>query len=316
MTRVSICIPVYECVDTVARSVESALAQSFTDFECLVVDDGSTDGTADVVSAFDDDRIRLVRNGTNLGMVGNHNECIRLARGDLIQFVGGDDWLLPHCLERMVPAFDSPDVGLAFARRRIDTTDASWKARYGALDTRLQPLSAVNASRDMVRKYLASGGGGNPIGEPTNVMLRREMVVAAGGFPPEVPQLSDIDTWMRVLIRSDAAFVDDELSVRWHHSGSATDQYAGTTTLDTMWVLASIVRADRLGPVLRLRALSSWAKAFARLGKTTTEARGGRRVPRLRGVALNLRYLTTGRRLLQPKPYFAGAHPEPDFIAH
>ena len=113
----------------------------------------------------------------------------------------------------------------------------------------------MNSGRDLVRKYLTAGGNGNPIGEPTTVMLRRETLFAAGGLPPEVPQLSDIDTWLRVLCRSEAAFVEEELSVRWHHAGSATDQFVGTTTLDKLWVLSSLIRSDALGSALRLWAL-------------------------------------------------------------
>ena len=100
------------------------------------------------------------------------------------------------------------------------------------------------------------------IGEPTSVMVRRETLIAAGGFP-EVPQLQDVDAWMRVLSRCDAAFVDEELSVRWHHAGSATDEFAGSTNLDKMWVLSDLIRSDELDAALRLRALALWLKALA-----------------------------------------------------
>ena len=178
----------YNGAATVERSIESVLAQSYRDFECVVVDNNSTDATVEKVAAFTDQRVRLVRNKTNIGLVGNHNKCVQVARGQLIQFVHSDDWLLPQCLEKLVPAFDAPNVGIAFARRRVETTDASWKARYGRLDGPLQPLSAVNDGRELVRRYLAAGGDGNPIGEPTSVMVRRETLIAAGGFRPEVPR--------------------------------------------------------------------------------------------------------------------------------
>jgi glycosyltransferase involved in cell wall biosynthesis len=296
VTKVSVCIPVYNSVDTVGRCIESVLAQSYPDFECIVVDDNSTDGTAEVAAEFTDQRVRLVRNEANLGMVGNHNKCIRIARGELIQFVGGDDWLLPQCLERSVPAFESPKVGMAFAPRRVETADMSWKTHYGILDGPLQPLAPVNEGHDLVRKYLAAGGNGNPIGEPTTVMLRRETLIAAGGFPPEVPQLSDIDTWLRILCRSEAAFVEDELSVRWHHAGSATDQFAGTTTLDKMWVLSSLMRSDALGSALRLRALGMWVRTLAGFPKSMLATPRGQRAKRGKNFAANLRYVATGRR--------------------
>lgn len=294
---VSVCIPVYNSVDTIARSIESVLAQTYPNFECLVVDDHSNDGTAEAVVAFGDPRVRLVRNDTNLGMVGNHNKCARIAHGELIQFVGGDDWLLPHCLEALVPAFESPSVGMAFARRRVETTNTWWKEHFTILDGPLQPLAPVNEGRDLVRKYLDAGGNGNPIGEPTTVMLRRATLIAAGGLPPEVPQLSDIDTWLRVLCRCEAAFVEKELSVRWHHAGSATDQFAGTTTLDKLWVLSSLVRSDSLSSALRLRAFALWLRTLAALPKLLVHTPRDRRPRSLRSFGANLRYVGTGRRI-------------------
>ncbi|MCI4675903.1 glycosyltransferase [Candidatus Mycolicibacterium alkanivorans] len=295
--KVSVCIPVYNSVDTIERCIESVLAQTYPNFECLVIDDHSVDGTAEAVAAFTDPRVRLVRNDTNLGMIGNHNKCLRIARGDLIQFVGGDDWLLPQCLESLVPAFESPNVGMAFARRRVETTNTWWKEHYGILDGPLQPLSPVNQGRDLVRKYLTAGGNGNPIGEPTTVMLRRETLFAAGGLPPEVPQLSDIDTWLRVLCRSEAAFVEKELSVRWHHAGSATDQFAGTTTLDKLWVLSSLIRSDTLGSALRLWAFAIWLRTLAALPKMMLQTPRELRSKRFGSFKANLRYVGKGRRI-------------------
>ncbi|OFJ52626.1 hypothetical protein BEL07_16755 [Mycolicibacterium grossiae] len=295
---VTVCIPVFNSVDTIGRSIESVLAQTHADFDCLVLDDHSTDGTAEVAASYaDDPRVTVIRNERNLGMVGNHNRALDLARGDLVQFVGGDDWLLPTCLERLLPVFASPSVGLAFARRRVVTTNAGWSDRYAVLDGPLQPLEPTNRGHDLVRRYLDAGGNGNPIGEPTAVMLRRETVLRAGGFPAEVPQLSDIDTWMRVLCRSQAAFVEEELSVRWHHEGSATDQFSGTTNLDKLWLLSSLVRADDLDPALRRRALRMWFRTAAAIPKLVAATPPGRRRTRIRSFGANLRHLTTGRRV-------------------
>ena len=141
---VSVCIPVYNSEDTIARSISSVLEQSYQDFECVVVDNDSSDSTVKRVRAFKDDRIRIVRNPTNIGMVGNHNECLRQARGELLQFVHGDDWLLPNCLARMVRTFDNPAVGFAFAPRHVETVNEEWKTRYGQLHSVLEPLAPVN----------------------------------------------------------------------------------------------------------------------------------------------------------------------------
>jgi glycosyltransferase involved in cell wall biosynthesis len=144
LPKVSVCVPVYNGADTIERSIDSVLAQTYTDFECVVVDNDSSDATVERILSNRDRRIRLVRNETNLGGVLNHNKCLSVARGELIQFLAADDWLLPHCLETLVPSFDAGNVGLAFALRRVVSADESWKARYGRLEGPLRPLRPLN----------------------------------------------------------------------------------------------------------------------------------------------------------------------------
>jgi glycosyltransferase involved in cell wall biosynthesis len=297
---VSVCIPVYNGADSIGRSIESVLSQTYSDFECVVVDNNSTDTTVACVRQYSDPRIRLVRNETNVGLVHNHNKCVAVARGTLIQFVHADDWLLPDCLSQLVPAFDNDNVGLAFAPRRVVSPDVSWKARFGRLEAPLQPLAAVNNGAELVRRYLAAGADGNPIGEPTSVMLRREILIAAGGFRPQVPQLQDIDAWLRLLTRCDAAFIDEELSVRWHHAGTATDAFGGTAALDHMWVLSDLIQSQDLDMLLRLRALKLWAMALARCPKTVLATPRGRRVARARSFVDHARSLCAGKPLAFP----------------
>ena len=300
LPKVSVCVPVYNSADTIERTIDSVLAQTYTDFECVVVDNDSSDATVERILGYRDRRIRLVRNETNLGMVGNHNKCVRVARGELIQFVHGDDWLLPHCLETLVPAFDADNVGLAFAPRRVETADESWKARYGRLEGPLRPLRPVNKGSDLVRRYLDAGGNGNPIGEPTSVMVRRETLIEVGGLRPQVPQLMDVNAWLRVLCRSDAAFVEEELTVRWHHAGSETDVHTGTHTFDRMWVLTDLVRSDALSPSLRLRALMLCLKAGARGPKALLETPRGLRAARAMSFATHaMSFATQARRRLE-----------------
>ena len=295
---VSICIPVYNGADSIHRSIDSVLAQTYGDFECIVMDNNSTDSTVECVQAYSDPRIRIMSNRRNLGMVGNHNKCAAVARGRLIQFVHADDWLLPDCLAKLVPAFEDGNVGLAFAPRRVITTDESWKARFGRLEGQLRPLRAVNYGPELIRRYLAAGADGNPIGEPTSVMLRRETLIAAGGFRRQVPQLQDIDAWLRILTRSDAAFLDEELTVRWHRAGTATETFGGTATLDQMWVLSDLVHCQDLGMPLRLRALGLWWKAFARWPKTLLATPPGFRLARVTAFAVQTRHLCFGKSLV------------------
>jgi glycosyltransferase involved in cell wall biosynthesis len=295
MPRVTICLPVYNCENTIAASLTSALAQTHEDFDCLVVDNASTDSTFELVTALSDARIRVVRNRENIGPNPNHNRCIELAQGDLIQFLHSDDLLLPNCLSRLAPAFDNPRVGLAFARRRIEPPDTEWAVKYATLHTPLEPLSSVNDGMGIVRRYVNQRSTGNWIGEPTSVMVRRSVLLEVGGFSPELRYCDDIELWLRVLARSDAAWVDEELSVRRHNEETLTANYFQNDSawLDRLWVLSELARNRDLERRLRVRARRQWvvtaAKKVVRATQAPREVRASRYGQLMRHFRCSLR---------------------------
>ncbi|GFG54421.1 hypothetical protein CQY20_00900 [Mycolicibacterium agri] len=263
MPKVTICVPVYNCEDSIDAAIASALEQTYSDFECLVVDNASTDSTVDRVMAFKDPRIRVIRNTENVGPNANHNICIEHARGDLIQFLHSDDRLLPGCLAHLVPMFDDPRVGLAFARRRIESSDSGWVSHFAELHTPLEPLEAINDGMSIIRKYVDEGGRGNWIGEPTSVMVRTSLLREVGGFSTELRYSDDMELWLRILARSDAAWVDAELSVRTQEETTLTILYATTDAawLDRPWILSGLARNRDLDPAIRMKARRLWAVA-------------------------------------------------------
>ena len=91
---VTVLIPAFNAAATIRRAIDSALAQTYHNFEVIVVDDGSRDATAEIVATYDSDRIRLLRLTHNQGVCGAMNEGIAAARGDFIAFLDADDeWL-------------------------------------------------------------------------------------------------------------------------------------------------------------------------------------------------------------------------------
>src|ERR1700746_1547890 len=102
--------PMYNNSAPIERCLRSILSQDGVEFEIVVCDDNSSDDGAAIAAAMLRPGDRLIRNQPNLGLNGNHNKCIELARGSLIQFVHGDDWLLPGALRRLAPCFDDPAV--------------------------------------------------------------------------------------------------------------------------------------------------------------------------------------------------------------
>lgn len=298
LPTLSVCVPVYNGQDFIERSIDSILTQSLGDFELLVVDNASTDDTVAVVETFDDPRLRLVRNDSNIGLVGNHNKCLSLATGELLQFVHSDDWLLPRCFEKLVPTFVNHNVGLSFAPRRVVTEDVAWKERYGHLHAPLEPLSPVNNGPAIVRKYVQAGAEGNWIGEPTSVMVRRELLSAVGGLRPQIPELMEIDAWLRILARSDAAFVDEELTARWHHLGAET--YSANTggmsaLFSHLWMVAGLMQNKDLDRSVRLAATRLWGKAVARTCKDLQHLPKNERHPHSKRLRAHIREVTAGR---------------------
>ena len=113
MATFSVCIPSYNAETVIGATIDSLIRQTFTDWECVVVDDGSTDRTESVVRAFDDPRIRFFKNETNLGYPGNLQRCRDLAKGTFVYFLANDDILSPHALQRTYEAFQiAPDIAV------------------------------------------------------------------------------------------------------------------------------------------------------------------------------------------------------------
>jgi glycosyltransferase involved in cell wall biosynthesis len=104
--RVTVFIPVYDRERFIGDAIRSVLAQTFTDFELLVIDDGSSDASAAVVAAFDDPRVRLVRNDRNLGIPRTRNRALELARGEYLANLDSDDLCHPERLTRQVAFLD------------------------------------------------------------------------------------------------------------------------------------------------------------------------------------------------------------------
>lgn len=111
--RVSVIMPAYNAARYVREAVQSILDQTFTDFEFLIIDDGSTDGTPEVLFSFRDNRMNISVNRRNLGMAANLNALLQTARGEYLVRMDADDISLPRRIETLVMFMDAhPDVGV------------------------------------------------------------------------------------------------------------------------------------------------------------------------------------------------------------
>ena len=118
---ISVCIPVFNGEKYILESINSVLDQKFTDYELVIVDNCSTDNTANIIKNINQDKIRYIKNKKNIGSINNFNKCIKEAKGDFFLLLPHDDLLLPDCLEKCLNKFENPNVGLVYSSiRAID----------------------------------------------------------------------------------------------------------------------------------------------------------------------------------------------------
>lgn len=111
--KISILVPVYNAEKFIADTISAVLAQTFTDFELILLDDASTDKTAEIVSSFDDKRIKYFKNEQNIGISASRNKLIDLAKGEYIAVLDHDDICMPNRLEEQVRFLDThQDIGM------------------------------------------------------------------------------------------------------------------------------------------------------------------------------------------------------------
>ena len=214
MPRVTVLLPVFNAGRYVAAAVESVLAQTLTDFELLVVDDGSTDGSMEIVDRFRDPRVRVIRNARHLGFADALNVGLREARGVLIARQDADDLSAPRRLERQVAAFHAqPALALVGTQGWVIEEDGS---RSGAVSRSEHPTS--------IRWYALVD---NPFIH-TSVMCRRSVVWDdLGGYDPtRGPVSEDYALWSRVIARHPVLNLPDRLVTYRVNSSSMTAQLA------------------------------------------------------------------------------------------
>lgn len=196
--RVSVCIPVYQGEQFLEETIRSVLAQTYRNYELVILDNASTDGTSRIARSFDDPRIRIETNQTTLSLSENWRRAVELCRAPLIKLLCADDLLLLRCLETQVPHMDAdPRLALIATRRNMIDENSRIVVAHRGLKGLTGRRSGVEVARRVVRS------GTNPIGEPGGVMFRRADYLAVGGWNPSRRWAMDLDLWIRLLERGD-----------------------------------------------------------------------------------------------------------------
>ncbi|OAI07118.1 glycosyl transferase family 2 [Methylomonas methanica] len=144
MPKVSILIPVYNRERFISECIQSALDQTFTDFEVLVVDNASNDGTWQICQQFaaKDPRVRIFQNDTNIGPVRNWLACVEKARGEYGKVLFSDDLIFPKFLEHTLPFLENPEVGFVSTAVIIGTWPENGKIKF-LLSTKEQHIPSA-----------------------------------------------------------------------------------------------------------------------------------------------------------------------------
>jgi len=218
---ISILLPTYNYARFLPEAIESVLAQDWTDYELLISDDRSTDGSAAIIAAYAarDPRIRFQLQPVNLGMVANWNWCLRQARGEYVKFLFGDDRLeSPRALRALRDALaHHPSASLAASARSILNAESALVGLWDEFrEAGLHPGPAV------VQRCLRETR--NLIGEPSVTLFRRRD--AARGFDPRYRQLVDLEFWFHLLEQGDFVYLPDPLCSFRRHTAQQSEQHA------------------------------------------------------------------------------------------
>ena len=222
-TMVSIIIPTYNRENVIKRAVNSVLRQSYSAYEVIIVDDGSTDGTEDVVASIEDPRIRYIALKENQGVAHARNVGIREARYEYIAFLDSDDEWLPNKLKRQMKKMQAVPNEFAMVYCRMSGLMRNRTDRF------------VCPQRDYVKEILEGNLFQpllfqNVIGTPT-IVVRKECLEQVGGFKEALRCLEDWELILRIARRWKIGFVD-EILVEVHKS-------AGSVSMNTGWYLVT-----------------------------------------------------------------------------
>jgi glycosyltransferase involved in cell wall biosynthesis len=212
MPLVSVIIPAYNAEASLARAIRSVEAQTFRDFEVVVVDDGSTDGTADTARGFGS--VRYVR-GSHKGEAGARNHGLEEATGELVAFVDADDEWLPEKLARQVAFMKS--LGSSFSYTDSYIVHGDRRQRYSSL---------ARPHHGEVLEPLIDDWLDQAFIIPTEVMASRALLRAAGGFETGLSSAGHVDygLWLKLaLCGTRFDYLDEPLALwyRGHESVSS-----------------------------------------------------------------------------------------------
>jgi len=214
MPKASIIIPVFNAEGYIGETLRSILDQSFSDFELIIVDDGSTDDTADIIQNFCDQRIRYLYQANSGRPAAPRNRAIRESTGDIIFVFDSDDVMLPGKLKETIELFElAPSAGLVFTgfaciNETGQIINPSFLAPYHTLTD--LPKTQISKNGFLIKADNALKGlaASNYLGT-SGVAIRRNVFETVGYFDEEVRNSDDFLMWQAIASQYDFLYIPD-----------------------------------------------------------------------------------------------------------
>lgn len=221
---VGVTIPTYNRASLLPRAIESVLRQTYEDWNLVVVDDGSSDGTAKLMDSYSDSRIKTLRI-PHRGVSAARNAGVTHSKGEILTFLDSDDEWLPEKLERQLDYWqENPHVSLVYsseiwirAGRRVNPPK-QYRGQSGRI---LIPS---------IRACVIS---------PSTAMMRRHTFDELGGFNESYPVCEDYDLWLRLCCRHEVGWISEPLVIR---HGGRPDQLSESTPAMDYWRIKAMAR--------------------------------------------------------------------------
>lgn len=211
MGKVSIIIPTFNRRDYITIALDSVRVQTYKDYEIIIIDDGSSDDTKEVLKPYQENVRYFYQD--NRGIPATRNKGIREAKGDFIAFLDSDDHWLPEKLERQIECFSKhPHYGMVATRCSCTTPEGKFlkKNRPGKSGWILTDLFKANFIRT------------------SSAMIKKECLEEIGLFDESLPECEEYDLWLRIAKQYPIGFIDEPLTVYTDNpQGVSTDSLAG-----------------------------------------------------------------------------------------
>jgi glycosyltransferase involved in cell wall biosynthesis len=209
--KVTVLMPLYNTAAYLEEAIQSILSQTYTDFEFIIINDGSTDNSKQIVEKFQDSRIRIINNEQNIGIIATRNKGLHMAKGEYIANMDSDDISLPDRIDKQVKYLDShPDVAV-IATKLVTINENGCEIGYWHEDNICTTIPQINKTLPVI----------NCIGQPT-AMMRKEIIKSIG-YNHFYLHNEDWGLWLDLLVARQTIAKLDEVLLKYRiHSTSTT----------------------------------------------------------------------------------------------